>query len=105
HLAQFPEARAEPVTVPFEACPDLPAVVALAREQELQVGLALNPETSVEQAAGAALEAGVDLVLCMSVHPGYSGQEFIPESLERVRTLRELLPESVPVQIDGGVGP
>jgi ribulose-phosphate 3-epimerase len=105
HLAQFREAGADSVTVHFEASPDLPTLVAQAREHELQIGLALNPETSVEQGAGAALEAEVDMVLCMSVHPGYSGQDFIPESLERVRTLRELLPESVPVQVDGGVGP
>jgi ribulose-phosphate 3-epimerase len=105
HLAQFREAGADSVTVHFEASPDLPTLVAQAREHELQVGLALNPETSVEQGAGAALEAEVDMVLCMSVHPGYSGQDFIPESLERVRTLRELLPESVPLQVDGGVGP
>ena len=104
HLAQFREAGADSVTVHFEASPDLPTLVAQAREHELQVGLALNPETSVEQGAGVALEAEVDMVLCMSVHPGYSGQDFIPESLERVRTLRELLPESVPVQVDGGVG-
>ena len=40
----------------------------------------------------------------MSVHPGYSGQAFIPESVERVRRLRELLPEAMLVQVDGGVG-
>ena len=105
HVAQFREAGADSVTVHFEACPDLPAVVAVAREQNLQVGLALSPDTRAEEAAGAALESGVDMVLCMSVHPGYSGQDFIPESIERIRTLRKLLPESVPVQVDGGVGP
>jgi len=104
HLAQFREAGADSVTVHVEACRDLLAVVALAREQGLQIGLALNPETSVEEAARAAIEAGVDLVLCMSVHPGYSGQAFIPESVERVRRLRELLPEHVLAQVDGGVG-
>jgi ribulose-phosphate 3-epimerase len=105
HFAQFREAGADSVTVHFEACPNLGEVVALAREQELQVGMAFNPESNVEQAAGAALEADVDLVLCMSVHPGYSGQEFIPESIERVRTLRGLLPEETPIQVDGGIGP
>jgi ribulose-phosphate 3-epimerase len=105
HFAEFREAGADSVTVHFEACPNLGEVVALAREQELQVGMAFNPETNVEQAAGAALEAGVDLVLCMSVHPGYSGQQFIAESLERVRTLRGLLPEGMPIQVDGGIGP
>jgi ribulose-phosphate 3-epimerase len=105
HLAQFKEAGADSVTVHFETCPNLPSVVAIAREHALQVGMAFNPDTGVEEAAAAALEAEVDLVLCMSVRPGYSGQPFIPESLERVRMLRGLLPESVPVQVDGGVGP
>jgi ribulose-phosphate 3-epimerase len=104
HFSQFREAGADSVTVHLEVCPDLPPIVGLARNQGLQVGLALNPETSVEQAAAAAVEAEVDLVLCMSVHPGYSGQAFIPESVERVRRLRELLPETMPVQVDGGVG-
>jgi ribulose-phosphate 3-epimerase len=105
HFEQFREAGADSVSVHFEVSRDLPATVALAREQGLQVGLVFNPETPVDEPAAAAIEAGVDLVLCMSVHPGYSGQEFIPESIERVRRLRELLPESMQVQVDGGVGP
>jgi ribulose-phosphate 3-epimerase len=105
HFEQFREAGADSVTVHFEACPDLPGVVAMAREQGLQVGLALNPETPPERAAAAAIEAGVDLVLCMSVHPGYSGQQFLPEAFERVGVLRAVLPESTPVQVDGGLGP
>jgi ribulose-phosphate 3-epimerase len=105
HLAEFREAGADSVTVHHEVCPNLPEVVAQAREQDLAVGLAFNPETTVEEAASAALEAEVDLVLCMSIHPGYSGQEFMPEALGRIRTLRGLLPDGVPVQVDGGVGP
>ena len=104
HFAQFREAGADSVTVHLEVCPDPPPVVALARKEGLRVGLVFNPETSVEQAAAAAIEAEVDLALCMSVHPGYSGQAFIPESVERVRRLRELLPEAMLVQVDGGVG-
>jgi ribulose-phosphate 3-epimerase len=104
HFEQFREAGADSVTVHFEVVSDLPAAVALAREQGLQIGLAVNPESSVDDAAAAAVEAGVDLVLCMSVHPGYSGQEFIPGSTERVQRMRELLPESMRVQVDGGVG-
>jgi ribulose-phosphate 3-epimerase len=105
HIPQFAEAGADSVTVHFETCPELPSVVALAREHGLGVGMAFNPETGVEEAAARALEGEVDLVLCMSVHPGYSGQAFIPESIERVRTLRGLLPQSMHVQVDGGVGP
>ena len=104
-IAGFAEAGADSVTVHFEACPNLPEVVALVREHGLQVGLAFNPETDVDEAAHAAREAEVDLVLCMSVHPGYSGQAFIPESLERVAKLRSLVPRSMHVQVDGGVGP
>ena len=104
HFSQFREAGADSVTVHLEVCPDLPPVVELARKEDLQVGLVFNPETSVEQAAAAAIEAEVDLALCMSVHPGYSGQAFIPESVERVRRLRALLPEAMLVQVDGGVG-
>jgi ribulose-phosphate 3-epimerase len=105
HFGQFREAGADSVTVHVEVCDDLPAVVRLGREHELQVGLAINPDTAVEPAAAAAVDADVDLVLCMSVHPGYSGQAFISTAFERIRTLRELLPESTPVQVDGGVGP
>src|SRR5262245_30631846 len=104
HIPQFAEAGADSVTVHFETAPDLPRVVGLAREHGLQVGMAFNPDTEVEPAATAAREAGVDVVLCMTVHPGYSGQAFIEGSFERVRTLRSLLPESVHVQVDGGVG-
>jgi ribulose-phosphate 3-epimerase len=65
------------------------------------VGIAFNPETAVEDAVAAA--AGVDLVLCMSIHPGYSGQAFMPDALERIGRLRELLPPVVRVQVDGGI--
>jgi ribulose-phosphate 3-epimerase len=105
HFEQFREAGADSVTVHYEACPDLRSVVALAREQDLEVGLAFNPETSPEAAAEAALGTGVDFVLCMSIHPGFSGQQFMPEALDRIRTLRGLLPEAMPIQVDGGIGP
>lgn len=103
HFKAVREAGGSSVTFHYEVCDDPQAVAALAREQGLEAGLAFNPETSPEDAAGVA--DGFDLVLCMSIHPGYSGQAFMPEAIERVRTLRRLLPESVFVQVDGGVGP
>jgi ribulose-phosphate 3-epimerase len=105
HFEQFREAGADSVTIHYEACRDLRSVVALAREQDLEVGLAFNPETTPESAAEAALATGVDFVLCMSIHPGFSGQEFMPEALDRIRALRGLLPQPMPIQVDGGVGP
>ena len=102
HFEAIAAAGGDSVTVHYEACDDLPSVVRLARAQRLEIGLAINPETSPEQAAAAA--DGVDLVLCMSIQPGYSGQEFMPEAIERVRRLRTLLPPRLHLQVDGGIG-
>lgn len=104
HFRQIAEAGGDSVTVHYEACDDLPGVIRQARELELGVGVAFNPETEPDDVVTVAGEL-VDLVLCMSIHPGYSGQPFMPESIPRIRRLRELLPEGVHVQVDGGVGP
>jgi len=89
------------VTFHVEACDDPPRAIAAARSLGLAAGIAFNPETSVGDAVTAA--EGADLVLCMSIHPGYSGQAFMPESLERLRELRAALPGSVRIQVDGGI--
>jgi ribulose-phosphate 3-epimerase len=99
HFEAVAEAGGDSVTVHCEACPDLPAVVRAAREHELD--LAFKPETSPEAAAAGA--EGFDIVLCMSIEPGYSGQPFMPEAIPRIRRLRELLGEGVPIQVDGGI--
>jgi ribulose-phosphate 3-epimerase len=104
HFRAIAEAGGDSVTVHYEACDDLPGVIQQARELELGVGVAFNPETEPDDVVAAA-GGLVDLVLCMSIHPGYSGQPFMPESISRVRRLRELLPDGVHVQVDGGVGP
>ena len=102
-LEAFARAGADSVTIHVEAVDDPGRAIASVRTLGLAAGVAFNPETAVETAARAA--RGADLVLCMGVPPGYSGQQFIPETLERVRSLRELLPSDVHVQVDGGVGP
>jgi ribulose-phosphate 3-epimerase len=104
HFRAVTEAGGDSVTVHYEACDDLPGVIRQARELELGVGVAFNPETEPDDVVAVA-GGLVDLVLCMSIHPGYSGQPFMPESISRVRRLRELLPDGVHVQVDGGVGP
>src|SRR5262245_51131436 len=102
HFAAIAEAGGDSVTFHYEAVEDVAETAGAAREHGLEAGLAFNPETSPEDAAAAA--AGhVDLVLCMSIHPGYSGQEFMPESYDRIARLRPLVPEGVHVQVDGGV--
>src|SRR5262245_51023071 len=102
HFEAVRDAGGSSVTVHYEAVDDPQDVAAKARELGLGVGLAFNPETSPEDAAAVA--DGFDLVLCMSIHPGYSGQEFMPETVQRIRTLRKLLPDEVLVQVDGGIG-
>ena len=103
HFDAIAEAGGDSVTFHVEAADDPATVIRAARERELQVGVAFNPETAPEAAAAAA--DGADLVLCMSINPGYSGQEFMPEAIDRIRTLHSVLPREVHVQVDGGIGP
>jgi ribulose-phosphate 3-epimerase len=95
------QAGGDSVTFHVEACGAPARAIAHARSLGLGVGVALNPETPVEDAVTAA--EGADLVLCMSIHPGYSGQEFMPGALDRIARLRALLPADVRVQVDGGI--
>jgi ribulose-phosphate 3-epimerase len=101
HFPLFAKAGGDSVTFHYEVVDDVPATIAAAREHGLGVGVAFNPET--DPLAVAAVAESADIVLCMSIHPGYSGQQFMPEAVERIRTLRQALPESVYVQVDGGI--
>jgi ribulose-phosphate 3-epimerase len=101
HFPQIARAGGDSVTFHYEATDDVPSTIAVAREHGLQVGVAFNPETEPEDVARVA--DGADIVLCMSIHPGYSGQEFMPEAVDRVARLRALLPPETHIQVDGGI--
>ena len=101
HFEAVARAGGDSVTFHVEACDDPGRAVAAARALGLGVGLAFNPETPVADAVAAA--EGVDLVLCMSIHPGYSGQAFMPDALARIEELRGTLSADVRVQVDGGI--
>jgi len=101
HFEAIAKAGGDSVTFHVEACSDPAGVIAKARSLGLGVGIAFSPDTPVEEAAAAA--EGADLVLCMSIHPGYSGQAFMPEAASRISELRALLPEGTRVQVDGGI--
>jgi ribulose-phosphate 3-epimerase len=94
-------AGGDSVTFHVEAVDDVAATIRAAREHGLQAGVAFNPESEPEQVADDARDA--DLVLCMSIHPGYSGQPFREESYDRLRRLRAALAPDVLIQVDGGV--
>jgi ribulose-phosphate 3-epimerase len=96
-------AGGDSVTFHFEAVDDVPGTVAEARAAGLQAGVAFNPESEPEEVASVAGDA--DLVLCMAIHPGYSGRPFREETFGRVERLRAALPERIHIQVDGGVGP
>ena len=94
-------AGGDSVTFHYEAVDDVAATIGAAREHGLQTGVAFNPETAPDDVAAVAVDA--DLVLCMSIHPGYGGQEFMPEAVDRIATLREALPDEIFIQVDGGI--
>ncbi|MHB1243367.1 MAG: ribulose-phosphate 3-epimerase [Gaiellaceae bacterium] len=100
HFHEIADSGGDSVTFHVEAVEDVSAVLAQAREYGLGAGVAFNPDTAVEVAAEAA-NLGADLCLCMSIVPGYSGQEFLEESYERITRTRELV--DCFVQVDGGV--
>ena len=101
HFEAIAKAGGDSVTFHVEVVDEPARTTAAARALGLGVGIALNPETDVDEAVGAA--EGADLVLCMSIHPGYSGQAFMPDALERLAALRARLPEAMRIQVDGGI--
>ena len=101
HFAAVAAAGGDSVTFHVEAVGDVLATVGAAREHGLEVGVAFNPETDPESVAEYG--EAVDLVLCMSINPGYSGQPFQEATYDRVRRLRAALPDAVLIQVDGGV--
>jgi ribulose-phosphate 3-epimerase len=102
HFPEFAESGADSVTFHVEATDDPVEVAAAARAHGLAVGVAFNPATTPSQAATAAELAGADMILCMSIEPGYSGQAFMPAALGRIEELAALV--EIPIQVDGGIG-
>ncbi|MBR3896649.1 MAG: ribulose-phosphate 3-epimerase [Bacteroidaceae bacterium] len=92
------------MNVHYEACPHLHRVVQQIKEAGMKAGVTLNPATPV--ALLADIIRDVDMVLLMSVNPGFGGQEFIPHTLDKVRELRALIERtgsSALIEVDGGV--
>jgi ribulose-phosphate 3-epimerase len=103
-LSDFAQAGADHLTVHVEACPDLRGVIGQIKALGKQAGVALKPATPASAVADVLGE--LDLVLPMTVNPGYSGQTFMPEVLPKVRELHEMIAVrglAVEVQVDGGI--
>ena len=104
YVAQFAEAGADIVTFHYEATQTPREAIRLIRESGAKVGISIKPKTPVEVLR--ELLPKVDLVLIMSVEPGFGGQSFIEGSTDKVRELRKMIDEAgldVTIEIDGGV--
>lgn len=100
-IEEFAKAGADSITFHAEATPHTNRTLSAIRELGCLAGVALNPGTP----ADAVSELGdyADIVLCMTVNPGWGGQPFIPESPDKVARLRAMLPGSVTIEVDGGI--
>ncbi|NLC30238.1 MAG: ribulose-phosphate 3-epimerase [Chloroflexi bacterium] len=104
HLKSFIEAGANTVTIHYETCPHIHRSLQSIREMGARAGLTYNPGTPLESLR--YLADVVDQVLIMSVNPGFGGQEYIPFSLEKIRTVKGILEEfnsQAVIQVDGGI--
>lgn len=100
----FADAGADIITVHYEACIHLHKVIQKIKECGVKVGVSINPATSVELLE--PILADLDMVLIMSVNPGFGGQKFIPYSYEKISVLRDMLDQFNPdceIEVDGGV--
>ncbi len=100
-IEAFAAAGADVITVHQETCPHLHRTLAQIRDTGAAAGVALNPSTPLDSLA--EVRQHCDLVLVMSVDPGFGGQSFIDTSLDKLRRARAFLPENVALEVDGGV--
>jgi ribulose-phosphate 3-epimerase len=101
HIAAFAGAGANHITVHAEATPHLQYALQAIHDAGCTAGLALCPGTPV--AAASELLADIDLLLCMTVNPGWGGQEFLPGSIAKLERLRALLGPGPAIEVDGGI--
>ena len=107
YIDDFAKSGADIITVHQEACSDLKATIRAIRDAGKKVGISINPDTPVCVLSDVVHLC--DMVLIMSVHPGFGGQSFIPHSLDKIREAKELLKakglENVDLEVDGGICP
>lgn len=104
YIEEFKKAGADLITIHAEACEDIGATIRKIRECGCKVGLSISPET--ESSVLEPWISKVDMILLMSVHPGFGGQKFIPETLDKIRTVRRMIEKQNPscdLEVDGGI--
>jgi len=104
YISEFINAGADIITVHVEASPHIHSTIRLIKEQGVKAGVSLNPPTPLS--AVDEFIHHVDLILIMSVNPGFGGQSFIPETLPRIANMRKILDNRKPgveLEVDGGI--
>jgi ribulose-phosphate 3-epimerase len=104
YLKPFVNAGANSISVHCEVCPDIPAMAQKIHDLGARASIGINPETDADRVLPFAEH--LDMILVMSVHPGFGGQKFIPEALDKLRYIRRELKRrglEIDVEIDGGV--
>ncbi len=105
YIEQFREAGADVISVHYEACPHLHRTIQQIKDTGAKAGVALNPHTPISVLENVIEET--DMVVLMSVNPGYGGQKFIYQTLKKVAQLKEMITvrnSNALIEIDGGVG-
>ena len=104
YIESFVKAGADYITIHLEACEDVSATIAEIKKQGMKCGLSIKPKTPVK--ALIPYLDSIDMILIMSVEPGFGGQSFISESLDKIRETRRLAEEKgfdIDIQVDGGI--
>lgn len=101
HVEGFANAGADSISIHWEATPHVHYALKTVRELGCVPGLAINPATPAD--AVIAVLDSLEILLCMTVNPGWGGQEFIGRSTDKVRRLRSMLPDRVAIEVDGGI--
>lgn len=104
YVEEFAEAGADIITIHYEACEDVKATIDKIHECGVKAGISICPETPTEVLEEYLTE--VDMILVMTVHPGFGGQKLIPETIDKVRKLRAMLKDrklDTDIQVDGGI--
>jgi len=103
HVEAFAEEGAQRILVQVEATPNVHYAVHAIRERGVEAGVVINPGTPVEAVRDVLGEVG--LVLCMTVDPGWGGQPFLPQSLDKLARLKALVGDEALIEVDGGIDP
>ena len=104
YIQDFVDCGADSITIHAEACEDLERTIEAIRDAGVKVGISIKPATPVNDISH--LLEDVDMVLVMTVQPGFGGQKYIPECTEKIQELRELIESeklNVDIQVDGGI--